>query len=124
MCNKVMVVDDDQAVLYTVEAILKSEGFDVHPVSSGSDCLSRLSEGFRGLILMDIMMPEMDGWDTIREVVNRDLMEGNVICVLTAVGDPGPKMEHLKEYVMDFVRKPFEMKELLDSVNDALTCLN
>ena len=69
---------------------------------------------------MDIMMPEMDGWDTIAAIVDEGLYEGNVICMLTAVHDPGPKMEALKERVLDYVRKPFTREELLAAVEESV----
>jgi len=68
------------------------------------------------LILMDIMMPELDGWDTISAIEDEGLHGGNVICMLTALNDPGPKPEKLTEYVMDYVRKPFTSEELLETV--------
>ncbi len=65
---------------------------------------------------MDIMMPEMDGWDTISAIENEGLHGENVICMLTAVHDPGPELEELTESVMDYVRKPFTSEELLETV--------
>ena len=112
----IMVVDDDPSIRSTVDIILRTKGYSICAVESGERCLNRLREGFSGLILMDIMMPEMDGWDTITAIEDEGLHGGNVICMLTAVHDPGPKLEKLTESVMDYVRKPFTSKELLETV--------
>lgn len=118
MDKQVMVVDDDPSIRATVEIVLNTKGHSICVVESGEKCLDKLREGFRGLILMDIMMPEMDGWDTISAIENEGLHGGNVICMLTAVHDPGPELEKLTEYVMDYVRKPFTPEELLEAVDE------
>ncbi len=116
MDKQVMIVDDDPSVRATIEIVLNTKGYSICTIESGKRCLDKLREGFRGLILMDIMMPEMDGWDTIAAIEDKGLHGGNVICMLTAVHDPGPKLERLTEYVMDYVRKPFTSEELLETV--------
>ena len=118
MDKQVMVVDDDPSIRATVEIVLNTKGHSICVVESGEKCLDKLREGFRGLILMDVMMPEMDGWDTISAIENEGLHGGNVICMLTAVHDPGPELEKLTEYVMDYVRKPFTSEELLEAVDE------
>jgi CheY-like chemotaxis protein len=116
MDKQIMVVDDDPSIRTTIEIVLNTKGYSICVVESGKKCLEKLREGFRGLILMDIMMPEMDGWDTISAIEDEGLHGGNVICMLTALNDPGPKLEKLTEYVMDYVRKPFTSEELLETV--------
>ncbi|MFQ5964697.1 MAG: response regulator [Candidatus Scalinduaceae bacterium] len=116
MNKKVMIVDDDPSIRETVKIVLGAGGYSICAVESGMECLDKLRNGFRGLILMDIMMPEMDGWDTIAAIEDEGLHGGNVICMLTAVNAPGPKMEKLTECVIDYVRKPFTSEELLETV--------
>ncbi len=116
MDKQIMIVDDDPSIRDTVEIVLNAGGYPVCVVENGRKCLEKLREGFRGLILMDVMMPEMDGWDTIAAIEDEGLHGGNVICMLTAVHDPGPKLEKLTEYVIDYVRKPFTSEELLNTV--------
>ncbi len=120
MDKQVMVVDDDPSVRATIEIVLSTKEYSLCIVESGSKCLDKLREGFRGLILMDIMMPEMDGWDTISAIEKEGLHGGNVICMLTAMHDPGPKLERLTEYVIDYVRKPFTSEDLLETVAEYL----
>lgn len=123
MNGEILIVDDDPSICGTVTTILARAGWNVTAVESGPECLSLLETGFRGLVLMDIMMPCMDGWQTIEEMVRRGLHEGNVICMLTAVDDPGPELDSLKEYVLDYVRKPFTVEDLLQAVEMGLSCI-
>lgn len=116
MDTQIMIVDDDPSIRETVEIVLSVGGYSVRVAESGQECLEKLRNGFSGLILMDIMMPEMNGWDTIEAIEDEGLHGGNVICMLTAVHDPSPELEKLTEYVMDYVRKPFTSEELLETV--------
>jgi CheY-like chemotaxis protein len=116
----ILVVDDDKDILFTVRSIFKRHSVPVFVVSSGSECLEVLEKGFRGVVLMDIMMPGMDGWDTIKEIVDRGLAEDLVIAMFTAKDVPDTKMEYLKEYVIDYITKPFEPQDLITIVDEYL----
>jgi DNA-binding response OmpR family regulator len=117
----VLVVDDETSVLYTVKRILESADLSVCIVNSGKECLEELGKGFKGLILMDVMMPEMDGWDTIKEIVKLGYIDRVIICMLTAKDVPDEKMDVLKEYVLDYITKPFKAKKLVAIVKEYLS---
>ncbi len=114
MDAKLMLVDDEEMIRESVEAFFQSEGVRILTAASGDECLEHLEAGFRGVILMDVMMPEMNGWDTIRAIVANDLFEGNIIVMLTALGVPDNKMEGIQEYVTDYLTKPFNPDELME----------
>ena len=116
MNTSVMIVDDNDFIRESVEILFNSVGINIVSANGGQECLKQLEEGFRGVILMDIMMPEMDGWDTIRAIVEGGLYTGNIIVMLTAKGEPDNKMEGLQEYVTDYITKPFNPMALIDSV--------
>ena len=110
-----MVVDDDPHLLYTVERIL---GDDVELVTaeSGDECLEILNDDFEGIIFMDVMMPEMDGWETVEKIAERYDMDNVIISMLTAKESPEQGREVLQKFVVDYVRKPFTEKELKDKI--------
>lgn len=120
MGNRVMIVDDEPSILIAVRELLKMEGYDVITAQGGEKCLEELKKGFKGVILMDIMMPAMDGWDTIEHMVNEGLIEGNVVSMLTAKDVPDAKMDYLKEYVIDYITKPFDPEQLVSIVGEYL----
>lgn len=120
--QNILLIDDDPSVAMTVDFVLKRWGGEVHfeAVDSGAKGLDKLRDGFKGLILLDVMMPEMDGWETVEAMVNGGLLDGNVICMLTAVGDPGVRMESLTQYILDYVRKPCDPDEIVQAVQQGL----
>jgi CheY-like chemotaxis protein len=123
MAEKILLVDDDASVRYTVEEVMQAEGLSILTARSGEDCLRKLRNGFRGVILLDIMMPEMNGWQTLANIRNEGLLDGNIICMLTAVVNPGTEMEELKECVLDYVRKPFQPDNLVETAREYLSYL-
>jgi len=120
----VMIVDDDPSVCSAVVRFMEYAKIPVVAVESGKACLEELKKGFKGLILMDVIMPEMDGWDTIKEMVNRGFPEGVIVCMLTGKEVPDAKMDELKEYVMDYIRKPFDYAKLVKIVREYLSYLD
>ena len=124
MAHNILVVDDDSSVLHTVRKILENAGLSVDTVTNGDDCIHKLQDGFKGLILMDIVMPGKDGWDTIGEIVDKGLYKDIIICMLTGQDMPGEKMSPLKEYVLDYIRKPFDYTKFVDIIREYLSYLN
>lgn len=119
----VMIVDDDEFIRLTVREIFKEEGINVVSAGGANDCLKELRKGFKGVILMDVMMPDKDGWDAIMMMTEENLIEGNIIAMLTAKDVPDEKMQGLQEYVTDYITKPFEGEELVATVKEYLTLL-
>lgn len=121
---QVMLVDDEECIRETVFELLDSEGIDIVTAASARDCLQLLHNGFRGVILMDVMMPEMDGWSTIREIDKAGLLQGNIISMLTAMDVPDERMEGLQEVVIDYITKPFEADYFVAAVRKYLVLLD
>ena len=117
MNKKVMIVDDEPDVLESLRTILEREHYEVITVENGEDCLTEIEKGFRGVILMDLMMPVMDGWDTIQEIVNRGFQRDVAISIITGKGTKDfQKMSMLGSYIFDYLAKPLDVKQLVSSV--------
>jgi DNA-binding NtrC family response regulator len=117
MVERIMIVDDEEDVLISLKTILKRQNFDVITVSNGRECLKELKKGFRGIILMDLMMPTMDGWETINEIVKRGYIDDVAISVITGKGTKDyQKMSLLGSYVFDYLSKPIDTERLISSV--------
>lgn len=117
MEKHVLIVDDDPAVLRVVKRAVALKQIDVDAAHSGQEALKILRQGFHGLILMDVHMEDLDGWDTISIMVEESLIEGNLVVMLTGDLEPAPKMDGLKEYVLDYITKPFQPHALADLVD-------
>lgn len=121
MDKKIMVVDDDPDILITIRKIFENEGYEVYTVDSGIDCIKELERGYQGIILMDIMMPFMDGWDTIEEIKKRGFTNNVIISILTAKGTPDhEKLKGLEPYIYDYITKPFDVKDLISNVRNMI----
>lgn len=112
-----MIVDDEEDILIALKTLLEKNQFDVTTVNSGKECLKELERGFKGIILMDIMMPSMDGWDTIKQIVKKGYEKDVSIAIITGKGTKDHrKMIGLEPYVKDYLSKPFDAKTLLASI--------
>ena len=119
MEKRLMVVDDDPDILISIRKIFENEGYEVLTVDTGWDCLEELERGFKGIILMDIMMPFMDGWDTIEEILKRGYTKDIMISILTAKGTPDhEKMKGLQGYIYDYITKPFDISQLITLISN------
>lgn len=116
MTQQVMVVDDDPEIRETIVEILSLLRIGALTAGNTGECLRVLREGFRGLIFMDVLMPEKNGWDTIREIERAGLLPGNIFVMLTGLNSPDEQMEGLQEFVVDYIRKPFTVDELTAAV--------
>lgn len=113
MRNKILVVDDEQAIVDILSFNLKKEGYDVCTASNGVEALDQVYAYDPDLILLDIMMPQMDGLQTCRKI--REKMNTPII-MLTARAEEVDKVLGLELGADDYVTKPFSMRELLARV--------
>lgn len=113
---QILIVDDNPDICLAVQAVLEDEPWPTITANGGEEALKILESGFRGLILLDIMMPDMNGWETIRAIADRDLYHHIIICMLTAMDNPDEGMIGIEEYVSDYVTKPLEPDLLIELV--------
>lgn len=108
--TKLLIVDDDPHIRELVRHFLKQEGFDVYEAGDGAEALNILETVKTELVVLDIMMPNMDGWQLCRE-----LREHNDIPVLmlTALGETAQKVKGFELGTDDYLVKPFEPAELI-----------
>jgi len=119
MNKKIMIVDDEPDVLFALRTIFERKNYEVTTVKSGFECLKELEKGFNGVVLMDIMMPDMDGWDTIKEIVKRGFMKKVAVEIITGKGTKDhEKMAGLESYIRDYLTKPLNTEQLLASVDE------
>ena len=86
MKKKVMIVDDEPDVLISLKTVFERQNYEVVTVSNGVECLDEIEKGFKGVILMDLMMPVMDGWATINEIVKKGYNKYVCIFIITDKG--------------------------------------
>ena len=117
MNKKVMVVDDEKDILISLKAALEHYNYEVTTVTSGEECLREIEKGFSGIILMDLMMPGLDGWETINQIIKRGYEKDVAISIITGKGTKDyQKMSMLGSYVFDYLAKPIDIKQLISSI--------
>jgi two-component system KDP operon response regulator KdpE len=114
----VLIVDDEPTVLRALRVALEAQDYAVTAVLTGEDALARVTNGTFDLIVLDLGLPGMSGFEVIRRV--RVLFPALPIIVLSAQGDDAPKVEALDLGADDYVAKPFSVRELLARVRVAL----
>jgi len=117
MEKRVMIVDDETDVLISLKTVFERNNYDVITVTNGVECIKEIEKGFKGIVLMDLMMPEMDGWETIQEIVKLGLSKNVSIAIITGKGTKDfQRMSSLGSYIFDYMAKPLEITRLLSSV--------
>ena len=117
MSQKVLVVEDDNNIAELLRLYLQKDGFEVSHAADGGKAVEMAKEIQPDLVLLDIMLPVMDGWQVCREL--RKTMKMPII-MLTAKGETEDKVSGLEMGADDYIVKPFEVKELLARVHTVL----
>ena len=112
MTETILVVDDDPNSLDIVRTYLEAKGFTVATAVNGKDALAKLEEVRPALMLLDVMMPGMDGWEVARVVKNHPNFKGTRVIMLTARSDFADKHEGLRAGADDYIVKPIKLEEL------------
>ncbi|MFJ5771341.1 response regulator transcription factor [Psychrobacillus sp. NPDC093180] len=116
--TKLLVVDDEEHIRELIKVFLQNEGFSVLEAVDGVDALSKLESEKIDMVIMDIMMPNMDGWELCKEI--RMYQEDLPILMLTAKGETTQKVKGFNLGTDDYMVKPFEPAELIVRVKSIL----
>ena len=111
----VLVVDDDPRLRELVRANLESEGYQVKEAGSAEEGLAAVDEEAPALILLDVMMPSVDGWEMLRRVQERHGVGAIPVIMFSGKVDERALAEATARGADDFVGKPFDPQQLIDS---------
>lgn len=118
--SRILVVDDDDAIRTLLFTVLRRRGFKVDTARHGAEALERYSKCKYALLLLDLMMPRMSGYEVLEEMERRMPADRPIIIVLTAGTEP----RHLgSDLVTATLRKPFDIEVLADTITACLTTL-
>jgi len=116
----ILVVDDEEDIVELLSYNLKKEGFRVHTASDGKMAIKKAKEIVPDLILLDVMMPEMDGIEACGEIRAEDSLASTLIAFLTARGEDYSQIAGLDAGADDYITKPIRPKVLISRVNALL----
>jgi DNA-binding response OmpR family regulator len=120
MPKRILVVDDDENILNLEKTILEQKGFDVTTAAGGAQALSLLAEQAFDLILLDVMMPEVDGFTVCRKIKEDARLKDIPVIFLTAKGGGEALAEGFESGAVMYINKPFTANKLLTIVNTML----
>jgi len=118
--RRVLVVDDEEDVINVLRLVLSKSGYDVITAASGMDGLMRAQSESPEAILLDIMMHEMDGWEVLKLLKLDDATRNIPVVILSARVEPKDKIRGLQEGAVDYVTKPFAVREILEKMSAIL----
>ncbi len=121
MSKRVLVVDDNPDLQELIGTALKREGYEVLSALDAAEGLRLLSEAGADLVLLDVMMPRMDGLEMLSQVRAHD--KNLRVIMVTAMSTPATAISAMREQACDFLAKPFDIEELLSAVASAFDLL-
>lgn len=117
MSNKILVVDDDLNICELLKLYLENEGYTAYVANDGQAAVDMFNEKSPDLVLLDIMLPKIDGWQVCREIRKTSSVP---IIMLTAKGETFDKVLGLELGADDYVTKPFDSKEVMARIKAVL----
>ena len=118
MSAKVLYVDDEDTLRSLVKEQLSAEGFDVVVAEDGKAAMESMRAQAFDVILLDILMPGMDGFSVLKEI--KRLPKHPRVIMLTGVNDISAALASLKHGANDYVTKPYDLKDLVSCINRVL----
>jgi putative two-component system response regulator len=116
----VLIVDDTVANLQLLTSLLKEEGYKVRPASSGAMALMAIEKKMPDLILLDIKMPEMDGYEVCEKLKSNPITQAIPIIFISALNDVNDKIKAFNVGGVDYINKPFQFEEVKARVSTHL----
>ncbi len=118
--KKILIVDDEPDILRLLEYNLKKEGFKIESATTGTDALRKVRKGDIDLVVLDLMLPEMDGYEVIRRMRREEQLSDIPVIMLTAKSEEVDRVLGLELGADDYVTKPFSLRELIARVKAVL----
>ena len=124
MPKKILVVDDDPHIVSLIKNRFEANSYEVITANDGEECIEKILSDKPDLVILDIMMPKVDGYNVLVGIKEIKAITGELpdipIIVLTAVADPRVREMVEKEQIIDYMIKPFDSADLLSTVKKAL----
>jgi len=119
--HRILIVDDEPNIVLALELLMKKEGFEVHAVDDGEKAFHAVRELRPDLVLLDIMMPKMDGYEVCQRIRSDASLKNIRIIMLTAKGREVEKEKGLALGADSYITKPFSTREVVSKVKELLT---
>jgi len=116
MSHSVLIIDDDKWIAMSTSMVLEAEGFEVHSALSGPEGIEKVRRLKPGIVLLDIMMPGMDGWETLERLKADRLCSPIPVIVFTAREHREGPSKAVELGAVEYFRKPFRPDALVQTI--------
>jgi len=120
MSKRILVVDDEPSIARLIKMSLSVDGYEAVTATSGFEAMERVEEKKPDLVILDIMMPGMNGYEVCAELKSKPETLNIKVVFLTAKGDSGDAERGFTLGAVDYIIKPFDPEELLEKVRSIL----
>lgn len=120
MAHRILIADDEPNIVLALEFLMKKEGYEVQTVSDGEHALRAIETSSPDLILLDIMMPKLDGYEVCQRIRSNPSMKNIIIIMLTAKGREIEREKGLALGADFYITKPFSTREVVQKVREVL----
>ncbi len=118
--RRVLIVEDEDNIAIALDYLLTREGYDHDRIANGAEAVARIRETMPDLVLLDVMLPEVSGYEICQTVRTDRALDGVKILMMTARGSAMERRKGLALGADGFIAKPFELKELRAEVQRLL----
>lgn len=121
MAHRILIVDDEPDIRHLIAITLESAGYQLVEAGKGTEALQALERENVDLAILDIMMPDMDGWEVCRQIRSRQQTKNLPVIILTVRNQPLDRVIGIEVvHADDYLTKPFERQQLLEMVQRLL----
>ncbi len=120
MKRKILIVDDEPNIVMTLEYTFKKKDFEVYIARDGSEALQILESNSPDVVLLDIMMPNVDGYQALKQIRNNSSLKNTKVVFLTAKNKASDIEKGLKLGADKYLVKPFSIKKIVSEINELL----
>lgn len=124
MANKVLIVDDTETMRMTEEMMLSNEGYEIQTAVDGVDALEKIAARKPDLVLLDIMMPRMDGIECCKRIKSDDNISDIKVVMVTTKSEYERVKEAFAAGCDDYITKPIDKTELIGKMKDLMKFVN
>jgi len=120
MSKTILIVDDEAYIVTSLEYVMKSAGFEVAVAYDGEEALEKVAKTVPALVILDLMMPKLDGFEVCEKIRQNPLWKDIRIIILTAKGRDIERKKGMSLGADDYMTKPFSTRDILNRVKELL----
>jgi DNA-binding response OmpR family regulator len=120
MSKTILIVDDEAYIVTSLEYVMQSAGFEVAVAYDGVEALEKVAETVPDLVILDLMMPKLDGFEVCEKIRENPLWKDIRIIILTAKGRDIERKKGMSLGADDYMTKPFSTRDILNRVKELL----